>query len=377
MNFGTEIPKHARGISGLLIILAWMGYIPSAHSQCPNNPVLTPDTWGGASGGYSSSAGVYTLHGDGDYYDTQDYEQGEAAYRVLVGNGQIQARISSLAGSKGSDTGVGIYIRRGTSAGNDGAFLWLRGPSSSKVVFADRTSGGNLMIQRTGSSSIPSYLRLQNWNGIVYPAVSSNGVSWVDLNAYDLTADLGAGQTLTYGLMVWSGVNGSPTTATFGNVCVSVLTTPIPTYTPTQMASPTVTPTSTRTPSRTPTPTPTASTAPTSLFSATSTPSATPTRTITATATPPTGVGVWPNPFTPDLSTDRQAVFPLPLSHGAGQLLVIDLHRRSIRSIQFGAGAIVAWDGKNESGGTVPSGVYIYLLEADGTVKRGTVTVLR
>jgi hypothetical protein len=102
-----------------------------------------------------------------------------------------------------------------------------------------------------------------------------------------------------------------------------------------------------------------------------------PTVPASPTATPPPGVGVWPNPFTPDLPTNFQTIFSLPPSHGAGQLRIIDLHRRSVRSIQFGAGAVVAWDGKNENGVTVPSGVYLYLLESDGSVKRGTVTVLR
>lgn len=394
MTLRTKIPKRAWGAIVPIMILVLLSFSIRASAQCPNNPALTPVSWGGASGGASSNAGVYTLYGDGDFFDNQTDEQGEGAYQVLVGNGQVQAQVTALSGNENSDTGVGVYIRRGTSASSNGAFLWLRGNTSSKYDFADRTGGGQLDIQISGSAGIPRYLRIQNWNGIVYPAISTNGTTWTSLNAYDLSADLGTGQTLSYGLLVWSGASGQPVTATFRNVCVRQLTTPIPTFTPTQTLSPTVPPTPTRTPTKTPTiltstptftppptytgsrtPTPSPTQAQTSTFTPTSSPS--PTVPANPTVTAPSGVGVWPNPFTPDLATDHQTVFSLSPTHGAGQLLVIDLHRRSIRSIQFGAGSAVAWDGKNESGVTVPSGVYLYLLEADGHVKRGTVTVLR
>ncbi|HVZ80954.1 MAG TPA: hypothetical protein VHE12_09180 [bacterium] len=337
---------------------------------------MTPEAWGGASGHLSTSFGTYTLSGDGDFSTTQDHEQGESAHLTLVGNGQVQARITGLSGEKSSDTGIGIYIRRGTSAWGDGAFFWLRGTSGSKDDFATRTGGGNLSIQQTGSASLPVYLRLQDWNGRIYPATSTNGSTWTVLNEYDLSSNLGAGQTLTYGLMVWSGVNDSPTTATFDHVCIMTLTTPIPTWTRTVTPTRTFTPTWTRTPTPVPpTGTPTLTTTPDPTATLTWTP--TPTVLVTPTPTPPGGHLVWPNPFTPDLSTDHQALFQLPPSHGAGKLLIVDLHRREVRSMVFGPGAAVAWDGKDNGGRTVPSGVYLFLLEADDRVERGTVTVLR
>lgn len=45
--------------------------------------------------------------------------------------------------------------------------------------------------------------------------------------------------------------------------------------------------------------------------------------------------------------------------------------------MDFAAGVDVQWDGKDNDGMVVLSGVYLYLLESDGTVRRGTVTVMR
>jgi hypothetical protein len=45
--------------------------------------------------------------------------------------------------------------------------------------------------------------------------------------------------------------------------------------------------------------------------------------------------------------------------------------------LDFGAGTDVQWDAKDDSGAAVPSGVYLYLLEMDGSVRRGTITVMR
>jgi hypothetical protein len=77
------------------------------------------------------------------------------------------------------------------------------------------------------------------------------------------------------------------------------------------------------------------------------------------------------------LPTNNVTRFPLPSSHGSGHLLIADLKRRRVRSSDFSPGMEVQWDGKDDGGNVVASGVYLYLLETDGTVRRGTVTVMR
>jgi hypothetical protein len=101
------------------------------------------------------------------------------------------------------------------------------------------------------------------------------------------------------------------------------------------------------------------------------------TPTPTPTPTPPAGLKVWPNPFTPQLSPNQVTHFLLPAGHGGGRLLIASLTRNMVRSLDFGAGADVQWDGKDNNGNLVSSGLYLYLLESDGTVRRGTVTVMR
>jgi hypothetical protein len=45
--------------------------------------------------------------------------------------------------------------------------------------------------------------------------------------------------------------------------------------------------------------------------------------------------------------------------------------------MNFTAGSVVGWDGKNDAGQVVQGGVYLYLLGVDGSVHRGSITVLK
>jgi hypothetical protein len=392
----------------------WLLLATFANAQCPV-PTLTPVNWAGGTGNLSSGAGSITLSGTGTYSVTQMYENGEAAYVTLAGNGQIQAQLQSVTGFLGANTVAGIFIRGGANAGADGGLLWVGGPSLTTSEFADRTHDGPLTELESSNLSLPYWLRLQNSGYVLYPSVSTDGANWTPLPtpSYDLSGDVTyfVGTTIIYGLMVWSGSVSSPTTAVFGNVCISSLPTFTPPPTSTLTASPTstvsftpsktptstgtftltVTPTTTFTPTRSPsfTPTPTITSTPT--FTNTPTITATPTNTLspmptftptntlpaTSTPTPPPGMLVWPNPFTPQLSPNNHAHFLLPPGHGAGQLVIVDLRRRKIRSLDFSPGEDVQWDGQDDGGNVVSSGVYLYLLESDGTVRRGTVTVMR
>ncbi len=101
--------------------------------------------------------------------------------------------------------------------------------------------------------------------------------------------------------------------------------------------------------------------------------------TLAACTIPPelTSPIVSPNPFTPGMVPNDQAHFNLTAYHGAGQLVIADLRRRKIRSINFQASQQLMWDGRDDSGNLVPPGVYVFILQADGATHRSTVTVMR
>ena len=182
----------------------------------------------------------------------------------------------------------------------------------------------------------------------------------------------------------------SPTDTTRNTATVS------PTATPTATLTHTPTSTGTLPPTSTPTFTPSLTSTPTLnlINSPTNTPVNTPTISITPTTTPTVGTPsptlsftpsptpfpsfrVWPNPFTPELPTNNLAFFSIPAPHGVGQVMILDIRRRSIRTINFGAGITPVWDGKDNSGRVVRSGLYLYLLTVDGLSHRGSIAVLR
>jgi hypothetical protein len=179
----------------------------------------------------------------------------------------------------------------------------------------------------------------------------------------------------------------SPTpspTATFSKTFTSTLTwspSGTSTTTHTQTDTPTPTPTASYTPTLSGTPTltrtfsPTSS--PTASFSKTYTPIPSFTCTPTFSPTPRPSFKPYPDPFVPGHPPDDIATFPLPNDHGEAKLLVADLHRRRIFEKIFAPRELVYWDGRDSNNDFVRGGVYIYFLEAQHVVHRGTLTVLR
>ena len=298
-----------------------MGY-SSGQSQCLSVE-LTPGAWAGASGSAAEFSGGCTLVGTGDYLAGQSFDRGFIDFVNLPPGGQIQARISNLSGSDSVTASMtaGIFIRENADLNANGGVLWIMGKSGNLYESADRSGNGNLEVQTSGSASLPYWLRLREWEGILYPSVSEDGNAWTNLTPYDMSSDFGSAISLDYGLAVWSGSDNKPATAVFDDLCV--------------VSNPSFTP------------------------------------------TPSSGGFVWPNPFTPAVSPNQMAHFRLPSTHGAGNLLIVDLRRRLVRSENFIQGSDIEWDGKDQSGRIVSSGVYVFLLESDRTVHRGTVTVMR
>ncbi len=86
---------------------------------------------------------------------------------------------------------------------------------------------------------------------------------------------------------------------------------------------------------------------------------------------------VSPNPFTPGHPPNDLTHFNLNPYHGPGHLVVTDLRRRKIRSIDFQASQVLTWDGLDDAGNSVAPGVYVFIIQVDGATHRSTVTVMR
>jgi flagellar hook assembly protein FlgD len=132
-----------------------------------------------------------------------------------------------------------------------------------------------------------------------------------------------------------------------------------PTSTPTQ----TFTPTITYTPTITPTPTQT--------FTPTVTFTSTVTATLTPTATPTCVPQVWPDPFNPKFAVDN--VLKIGCVEPGGKVTIYTLSGEKVwttaqTAFKYESPFTAVWDGKNEQGVPVASGVYFYVIEAGGKV---------
>ena len=93
-------------------------------------------------------------------------------------------------------------------------------------------------------------------------------------------------------------------------------------------------------------------------------------------------LGHWfPNPFLPGRMHSQSRIRYALDSAGSGELSIfsadgrlvrrLDMERRLAREYE------VVWDGRNEAGNLVGSGLYYYVLDADGGKRRGTLAVVR
>jgi hypothetical protein len=85
----------------------------------------------------------------------------------------------------------------------------------------------------------------------------------------------------------------------------------------------------------------------------------------------------WPNPFNPQVTI----AFRLPVATGAVAVAVYDLEGRKVRTLPdarlTGGQGLTAWDGRDDSGGEVASGVYVYRLRCGDLAAAGKVVLAR
>ena len=90
---------------------------------------------------------------------------------------------------------------------------------------------------------------------------------------------------------------------------------------------------------------------------------------------------VWPNPFRPAGHGAARIPFALHRPSAAGSLTLYAADGRRVRQFDLGARSarrhLVSWDGTNESGEPVGSGIYYAVLEAEGVSLRRPLAVVR
>ena len=93
-------------------------------------------------------------------------------------------------------------------------------------------------------------------------------------------------------------------------------------------------------------------------------------------------LGHWfPNPFLPGRMHSQTRIRYALDSAGSGELSIFGADGRLVRRLdmerRLGREYEVVWDGRNEAGNPVGSGLYYYVLDADGGKRRGTLAVVR
>jgi hypothetical protein len=102
---------------------------------------------------------------------------------------------------------------------------------------------------------------------------------------------------------------------------------------------------------------------------------------------PVTGLRAEPNPFRPEIHGVTFVSFGIPAGSPTLRLQVFDIHGALVRTLVddrlAGATGRLAWDGRNDLGDSVPTGIYVLYLQAVDTDRRvtreakGTVVVAR
>jgi hypothetical protein len=357
-------------------------------------------TW--KSAGYTTSTTITS------WVDT-GLSSGTYYYKVLVYD-TIAAGINNtlmVANSSSDPAAVEVTTKFGSAAGVDEALLSAATQISATLtapvlpvptpanVSATGCNGGIEVswdqVTSTGCNGIQSY--------IVYRAtyapyvVGGPGVLSVatlsGTNTNDTTVSLG--QVYYYRIVVVDTLgNQSPLSAATGvgqeNVsvaCAQPSSTPTPNWSPTVSFTPSQTPTPSQTSTvsvtftdtRTVAPIGTSTITPTLTVTATPTfsPTGSPTTSPTLVPTPVPKISyLYPNPFHPDRPGE---VFHIkPNSNYANSTVTIyDMVGRKVRSFtsaEISGGSSTGWDGRNQNGVLVVSGIYFLVVSGDSNVYR-------
>lgn len=152
-------------------------------------------------------SGALRVSGSGKLTGASD--SGTFVWQKLTGDGQIVARISSLARA-GSETRVGVMIRDSLSAKSPHVFLGINDDGSCRQIIRQR-QGGPQRSEKAGKSGIPDvWLKLVRSGDTVTTFKSDDGEKWRRVGSDSVKL----GRTCYVGLIV-SGGDGREAEAIF------------------------------------------------------------------------------------------------------------------------------------------------------------------
>jgi hypothetical protein len=353
-------------------------------------------TW--KSAGYTTSTTITS------WVDT-GLSSGTYYYKVLVYD-TIAAGINNtltVANSTADPAAVEVTNKFGSSAGVDEALLSaatqfsatltapaLPVPTPANVAATGCVSGIGVTwdkVTSPGCNSVQGYIVYR----ATYTPFSLGGAGVIsvgvvnDPTTYLLDSTTTLGQVYYYRIVVTDTLgNQSPLSIATGvgqmnvaNACAQPTNTPTPNYsptiTPTQSQTPTASPTFSST--RTITPLGTSTITPTLTVTVTATPSTTgsPTLSPTLVSTPVPKVSYfYPNPFHPDRPGEIFRIKPNS-NFSNSTVTIYDMVGRKVRSFTSaeisGIGS-TGWDGRNQNGVLVVSGIYFLVVSGDTNVYR-------
>jgi hypothetical protein len=205
-NYSVIVSNSVSKVSGPSAILTVI--LPIGLSNDVVNPLALP-------GSVVYSNGVFTVTGSGeDIQGTADAF--EFVHATLTGDGQIVARVTSLAGADPAAE-AGVMIRESLAAGSTHAFLRVN--SKTNVVFRRRLTTDAYSIDTASSTTNHNWLRLMRMGSNFVGLSSTNGVNW----EYVWFTTVNMSNKVQVGLSVTSHHNDGYATAIFDNVAIGAL----------------------------------------------------------------------------------------------------------------------------------------------------------
>jgi lysophospholipase L1-like esterase len=170
----------------------------------------------------TTSGGSLTVYGSGTGVGGTS-DNLHFAWRQLVGNGQVTARISALADASGTPI-AGVMLREQLSPGAKQAFAYLSPTTGADFRF--RTSA-NGQTQATTlpqpAATAPYWLKLDRKAATINCWIAADGIAWKSCGKTKLT---GLKKTVYVGLAVGTAGGGALASATFDNVYIHGSTLP-------------------------------------------------------------------------------------------------------------------------------------------------------
>ncbi|HEY5038399.1 MAG TPA: SBBP repeat-containing protein, partial [bacterium] len=282
-----------------------------------------------------------------------------------AGGGAGDLLYSTYLGGSGADIGGGIQLDSsgniyvaGTAGGNfpttGGAYQTVYGGGTGDAFLACLRPAG------TGFADLlySTYLGGTGDDSGGPIAMDSTGIYLAGVAGVNFPTAVGDYQT----------VYGGSSDAFVSKLAIGTLTphnTPTITNTPTVTNTPTITPTATptSTPTNSGTPTKTASNTPT--FTPTLTPTVTFTPTATFTLTPVCAFHFWPDPFDPKYAVG--GLLKMSCVPAGATVSFFTVSGELVKQVQENGGMAI-WDGRNQFGTRVSSGIYNYVIQQGAQV---------